>query len=71
MSQKKKRLLTIAGIILLLLLTVLVCYFLFTRKDNNNLEYDDNATAGILPGIDIDERRKQLQDMLLLQYTNC
>ncbi|MCI8300967.1 MAG: hypothetical protein HFI69_11630 [Lachnospiraceae bacterium] len=64
MSQKKKRLLTIAGIILLLLLTVLVCYFLFTRKDNNNLEYDDNATAGILPGIDIDERRKQLQDML-------
>ncbi|MEY8392398.1 hypothetical protein D3Z36_11420 [Lachnospiraceae bacterium] len=64
MSKRKKRLLAIAGILLLLLLTILICYFLFTKKDNQNLEYDDNATAGILPGIDIDERRKELQNLL-------
>ncbi len=64
MSKRKKRLLAIAGIILLLLVTVLICYFLFTKKDNRNLEYDDNATTGILPGVDIDQRRKELQNML-------
>lgn len=64
MSKRKKQLLVIAGIILLLVLTVLICYFLFTKKDNRNLEYDDNATTGILPGVDIDQRRKELQNML-------
>lgn len=64
MSKTKKRILTTAGLILLIALTVLICYFIFYKKDDNNLLYDDNATVGVLPGIDIDERRKQLQEAL-------
>ena len=64
MSKGKKRFLTTAGIILLLALTVLICYLIFSRKDNPNLLYDDNATVGVMPGIDVDERRKQLQEVL-------
>lgn len=64
MSKGKKQLLTITGIALLIALTVLTCYFIFSHKDNPNLLYDDNATVGILPGIDVDERQKQLQDAL-------
>ena len=64
MSKRKKRILAILGILLLLVLTILICYFLFTKSENQNLEYDDNATTGILPGVDIDERRRQLQEQL-------
>lgn len=64
MSKRKKRALIIVGIILLILITIAICYFLFTKKDDNDLLYDDNATAGILPGVDVDERRKELQNML-------
>lgn len=64
MNKGKKQLLTITGIALLIALTVLTCYFIFSHKDNPNLLYDDNATVGILPGIDVDERQKQLQDAL-------
>lgn len=64
MSKGKKRTLTVILILLLLLLTVGICYFLFTQKDNKDLEYDDNATAGIMPGVDVDERRKELQNLL-------
>lgn len=64
MSKGKKRILTTAGIILLVALTVLICYLIFSKKDDDNLLYDDNATVGVLPGIDIDERRKQLQEAL-------
>ena len=28
------------------------------------MEFDDNATAGIMPGVDVDERRKELQNLL-------
>ncbi|EOT26662.1 hypothetical protein C805_00763 [Eubacterium sp. 14-2] len=64
MSKGKKRALIIAGILLLLILTIAVCYFLFTGKDDEDLLYDDNATAGIMPGVDVDERRKELQNLL-------
>lgn len=64
MSKGKKRALVIAGILLLLILTIAVCYFLFTGKDDEDLLYDDNATAGIMPGVDVDERRKELQNLL-------
>ena len=53
MSKKKKRALMAIGILLLLLITIAVCYFLFTREDTTDLQYDDNATAGILPGVDV------------------
>lgn len=64
MSKTKKQLFTIAGVALLIALTVLICYFIFSTKENDGLAYDDNATVGILPGIDVDERRKQLQEAL-------
>lgn len=64
MSKGKKRALTIVGILLLLAITIAICYFIFHKKDDPNLLFDDNATVGILPGIDIDARRKELQDML-------
>ncbi len=64
MSKRKKQFLIVAGIILLIALTVLICYFLFSKKENRNLQYDDNATVGILPGVDVEKRRKELQDAL-------
>lgn len=64
MSKGKKRALTIAGILLLVAATVVICYFLFRKQQEPDPLYDNNATIGILPGIDIDERRKELQDML-------
>lgn len=64
MSKGKKCTLTIAGILLLIAVTVIVCYFLFRRQQEPDPLYDDNATVGILPGVDIDARRKELQDML-------
>lgn len=64
MSKGKKRALTIAGILLLVAATVAICYFLFRKQQEPDPLYDNNATIGILPGIDIDERRKELQDML-------
>ncbi len=64
MSKSKKRIITIIGIILLIALTVSICYFLFTKKEENNLLFDDNATVGIMPGVDIDARRQELQNIL-------
>ena len=55
---------SIAGILLLVAATVVICYFLFRKQQEPDPLYDNNATIGILPGIDIDERRKELQDML-------
>lgn len=64
MGKGLKRTLGIAGILLLLALTVAICYFIFTKHTENGLAYDDNATTGILPGVDIDQRRKELQEIL-------
>ncbi len=64
MSKRKKAVLSVTGILLLLLVTVAVCYFLFTKSSEEDLLYDDNATVGIMPGVDLDERRAQLQEML-------
>lgn len=65
MSQTKKRTIVLISCILLVILTIIICYFLFYHKpDDNSLVYDDNATSGILPGVDIDQRKKELQDML-------
>lgn len=65
MSKKKKRALLIVGILLLLALTVAICYFIFTKKtEKTDLLYEDNATTGIMPGIDIDQRRAELQEIL-------
>lgn len=64
MAIEKKRTLAAVGLVLLVVLTAAVCYFIFHKENDNNLLYDDNASAGILPGIDIDARRAELQEML-------
>lgn len=38
--------------------------FWLTREDTDPLALDDNATMGVLPGIDITERQAQLQEQL-------
>lgn len=65
MSKKKKRIVLIIGILLLLALTVAICYFIFTKNnEKTELVFEDNATTGIMPGIDIDQRRAELQQIL-------
>lgn len=64
MSKRKRTCLYIAGMCLMIAITVGVCWYLFHKKDDTGLVFDDNATVGVLPGIDIDERRKQLQEQV-------
>ncbi len=65
MSKGKKRTLIAIAILLLMALTVTICYFIFTKKaEPTSLVYDDNATAGIMPGVDLDQRRAELQTLL-------
>ena len=40
-----------------------IVLFLF-RDRGNSLELDDNATIGIMPGIDIAQRQAELQEQL-------
>lgn len=62
MSKSKRTCLYIAGMCLMIAITAGVCWYLFHEKEDTGLVFDDNATVGVLPGIDIDERRKQLQE---------
>lgn len=64
MRKEKKIGLAVLGIFLLIAVTVVICYFIFHEKDEHNPLYDDNATVGVLPGIDINERQKELQEQL-------
>lgn len=61
MAKAKKKGMYILGVLIIIAATVLVCYFIFHKKPDKGLKFDDNATTGILPGIDIDQRRKELQ----------
>ncbi len=65
MSKGKKRTLAVVGILLLLALTVGICYIIFTKNTAEaDLLYEDNATMGIMPGIDIEQRQAELQELL-------
>lgn len=64
MDKAKKRTLYMVGILLVVAATVAVCYVLFHKEPDSGLQFDDNAMTGIMPGVDIDERRKELQDAL-------
>ncbi len=64
MATGKRKTLAAVGLVLLVVLTAVVCYFIFHKDNEGNLLYDDNASAGILPGIDLDARRAELQEML-------
>ena len=66
-NTKKKRMVLIA-LACLLLLAVGGGIFLMTREEDaamdDSLQLDDNATMGVLPGIDMRERQAQLQEQL-------
>ena len=66
-NTKKKRMVLIA-LACLLLLAVGGGIFLMTREEDaamdDSLQLDDNATMGVLPGIDMKERQAQLQEQL-------
>ncbi len=64
MSMGKRHAISAIGILLLIAITAAACYFIFHKPAEPGLLYDDNASTGILPGIDIDQRRKELQEML-------
>ena len=66
-NTKKKRMVLIA-LACLLLLAVGGGIFLMTREEDaamdDSLQLDDNATMGVLPGIDMKEWQAQLQEQL-------
>lgn len=63
---KRKKLLLLAGLLCLLLATG--GWLFLTMRDTggpgDSLELDDNATMGDLPGIDMEQRRAELQQQL-------
>ena len=64
-KQKKKHL--IAALVCLLLAVGGGIFWMTSRNspaDSNSLELDNNATMGVLPGIDMAERQAQLQEQL-------
>ena len=58
------------GLLLLCFVTIVAilagAVFLFTQRapSGNGLVLDDNATMGTLPGIDMEQRQKELQQQL-------
>lgn len=64
MSGKSKKTAAVVGAFLLFLAAVAVYFCVFHKYTKDDLAYDDNAITGILPGIDIDERRKELQKIV-------
>lgn len=65
-KKKQKRLLILGTVICLLLVAAGIGFLLMSQQgtDGNGLELDDNASMGILPGIDIAQRQAELQQQL-------
>ena len=64
-KPKRKKQILIAALVVLLLAVAGVAYLLLGQDtDGSGLELDDNATMGILPGIDIAQRQDELQQLL-------
>lgn len=63
--QKKRKKLLLAAAVLCVLLLIIGGWFFLTKQDTNDtLELADNATIGILPGVDIAQRQAELQQQL-------
>ena len=66
--KKRKKKPWIIAAVCLILLAIGGAAFWLTREDdgaeNDPLALDDNATMGVLPGIDVAERQAQLQERL-------
>lgn len=63
-QKKRKKLLLIAAILCVLLLITGGWFFLTNQGTNDTLELADNATIGILPGVDLAQRQAELQQQL-------
>ena len=63
MKTKQKKWLLILCILCILLIVGIAAFFLLRDKDNG-LALDDNATIGIMPGVDIAQRQAELQEQL-------
>lgn len=63
-KKPKKKPLVIAVVCILLLAICGTAFWLTERGRDDTLELDDNATMGVLPGIDMAERQAQLQQQL-------
>ena len=62
----KKVFVVIAAVTLIGIVSLLT-YFLILKEpaaDPNKLEIEENAQVGIMPGVDLEERRQQLQEEL-------
>lgn len=63
-QKKRKKPLLIAAVLCVLLLIIGGWFFLTNQGTNDTLELADNATIGILPGVDIAQRQAELQQQL-------
>ncbi len=63
-QKKGKKKIALAAVLCLLLAAAGGWYFLRDSGGNNSLELADNATIGILPGVDIAQRQAELQQQL-------
>lgn len=62
-AKRKKKFLLIFGVCLLLAAGA-IFFALRSQSQKNNLEMDDNALMGDLPGVDMEQRRAELQKQL-------
>lgn len=59
----KKKSIVIACIAILAVGIFAASYFLYF-KNNKGIEFEDNAVSGIMPGVDLEQRKKELQEQL-------
>lgn len=52
------------GILLLAVVVVAAGLFYFFQQKKGGLAYEDNATIGVMPGVDMEQRRKEMQQQL-------
>lgn len=65
MKKSTKRLLVAMSAILLIGATAAVCFFLFRAENKKDpIKYADNVQTGIMPGVDIEQRKQELQEEL-------
>lgn len=60
--MNKKKIMILSSILLIAGIST-ASYFLYF-KNKSDIEYEDNATIGVMPGIDIEKRREELQKKL-------
>lgn len=63
-KMERRRLLTVAGAIVLAGAIVAAAYLIVNGRRTAGLELEDNATVGIMPGVDMDQRLRELQAQL-------